>query len=98
MPDVFQDDVSQDEVDLDISFLVLQNAMQEVQHVDQWDSFLKGILKRGRNYDISLNEQERLPSCEDRLWEIGCAVSGPFDVNPASFDPYADRIGGTCGF
>jgi len=98
MPDVFQDDVSQDEADLDISFLALQNAMQEEQHVDQWDSFLKRVLNRGRNYDISFNEQERLPSCEDRLWEIGCAVSGSFDVNPASFNPYADRIGGTCGF
>ena len=98
MPDVFQDVLSQDEADLDISFLALQNAMQEAQHVDQWDSFLEGVLNRGRNYDIPHNGQEWLPSGGDRLWEIGCAVSGPFDVNPASFDPYADRIGGTCGF
>ena len=40
MPDVFQDNVSQDEVDLDISFLALQNAMQEAQHVDQWDCLI----------------------------------------------------------
>ena len=77
MPDVFQDDVSEDEADLDDSSLALQNAMHSAQPAQQWDSFLTRALDRGRNRDIPLSEQERLPSRDDRLWEIGCAVGGP---------------------
>jgi hypothetical protein len=85
--DVFEDDVSQDEADLDVSSLALQNTMHSAQHVERWDSFLTRALNRGRNREIPLSRQERLPSGEDRLWEIGCAVSGPFDVNAVGFDP-----------
>jgi hypothetical protein len=88
MPDVSQDDVSQDEADLDVSSLaLLQNGMHGAQHAQEWDSFITRALDRGRNRDIPLSRQERLPSGEDRLWEIGCAVSGPFNVNAAGFDP-----------
>lgn len=79
-------DVSQDEADLDVSSLALQHAMHDVQHKEQWDSFLTSILNQGKNHDIPLGGQEWLPSGEDCLWEIGCAVSGPFDVNTAGFD------------
>ena len=44
MPDVFEDDVSQDGADLDVSSLMLQNTMHSAQHVEQWDSFLSRAL------------------------------------------------------
>ena len=87
MPDVTQYDVSQDEANLDVSSLALQNAMHSAQPAQQWDSFLTRALDRGRNRDIPLSRQERLPSGEDCLWEIGCTVSGLFDVNAAGLDP-----------
>ena len=88
MPDVFEDDISQDGADLDVSSLMLQNTMHSAQHVEQWDSFLSRALNRGRNLEIPLSiRQERLPGSEDFLWEIGCVVSGPFGVNAAGFDP-----------
>jgi hypothetical protein len=87
MPDVFEDNVSQEGADLDVSSLTLQHTMHSAQHVEQWDSFLSRASNRGRNLDIALSGKERLPSSEDFLWEIGCAVSGLFDMNAAGFDP-----------
>ena len=64
--------------------------MHGAQHVEQWDSFLTRVFNRSRggnrDHDIPLGIQERLPSGEDRLWEIGCSVSGPLNVNAAGFD------------
>ena len=80
------DDISEDEAGLDVGSLALQHAMHGPQHVEQWDSFLTRALNRGRNRDIPLSEQERLPSSDDHLWEIGCAVSGPLDVKATGFD------------
>lgn len=87
MPDVFEDDVSEDGADLDVSSVALRDTMHSAQHVEQWDSFLTRALKRGRNLEITLNGQERLPRSEDFLWEIGCTVSGPCSLNAAGFDP-----------
>jgi hypothetical protein len=75
-PDVSEDDASEDEADLHVTFPALQNVLQDAQHAQQWDSFLTSVLNRGRRYDIPISGQERLPSGEDCLWEIGCAVSG----------------------
>ena len=96
MPDISQDDVSEDEPD--VSSLVLQNAMHHPQYAQEWDSFLERALARSRNHDIPLSKQEQLPISDDHLWEIGCAVSGPLDVNSATLTLYADRIRGTGGF
>ena len=65
MPDISQDDVSEDEPD--VSSLVLQNAMHHPQYAQEWDSFLERALARSRNHDIPLSKQEQLPSSDDHL-------------------------------
>jgi hypothetical protein len=72
---------------IDVRSFSLRNAMENTQRGEEWDSFIARASSRGKYRDNPLSTDERLPRGEDRLWEIGCAVSGPFKVNTTGFDP-----------
>ena len=89
MPDESQEgeDDRQDADDIDVHSFSLRNTIENAPHGEEWNSFIARSSSRGKCHDHSLGRDERLPRGEDHLWEIGCVVSGSFEVNNAGVDP-----------